>query len=1235
MLHEAETPRDLLFGLLALQNGLIDQDQLVTAFSAPSRAKERTLAEILVESGSIATEGCSLLAAMTELQLRLHGGDTEKSLAAVTVGPSTREKLTALGDADLTASVALVGSHTQLTDATASMPIGTSDATVPTSADKSDNAASISIGTSTSNGLRFRVLRPHAQGGLGAVFVALDDELNREVALKQILDRHADDPSCRTRFLIEAEITGGLEHPGIVPVYGLGHYGNGRPYYAMRFIRGQSLKETIAAVHADEAQKGNSLALRKLLRRFVDVCNAIDYAHGRGVLHRDLKPANVIVGNHGETLVVDWGLAKLLERPETDSPSQERALLPSSSGGSADTRPGSVIGTPAFMSPEQAHGDLDRLGPRSDVYSLGATLYSVLTGTVAFEKGDLATMIQAVQGGDFPPPRQRDPTIDPALEAVCLKAMALKPEDRYGSARALADDVERWMADEPVSAWREPWSRRARRWMRRHRTAMTTVSAAVLVAVAGLASVLAVQARANRELLGKNAELADANRRVQARFELAHDAIRAFQAGVNEDEMLKDAALEGLRNKLLRSAAGFYERLEKLLEGQTDRASRSILAQSFDELGDLIAKIGVRPEALAAHRKALAIRRELAASGVDERTRLDMVQSLLIVGNLAEQTGDLSGARAALDEALGLAEATAAVFASDDTRAMLAKCHTGLGTMQGHQNQTALALESFNRALAMFEALARDNPGVTRFRADVAANEASIGVAQMRTNRFTEALAAFGVARDSFEALAKANPTDTRFQSELARTYGSLGDAQRQIGRPDEALASQLRARSIRETLAKANPAVTSFQSDLANAEATVASIQLDTGRTADALASFGQSLAIHRALAKANPAVIHLQQNEAGALNELSWAQSRIGRSAEALATALQEVKIRETLANANPSIANLQHGLGTSYLNLGQLQYESGDAKAGLGSSRLGLEALEKAARVDPTDHRNRVALAVAHINVGANLSRLDPRGAREAFDRALSLFEELVRENPAVTEHQDGVGMAALNLGQVHQMMRNQKEAHDSFSRAVQAFETLATLNPTITHYQAKLAESLTILASGHREAGRLSEASASVVRARSILERLAELNPNDPELRQVLVPWLQISALIASDAGRYAESAAFYRRLIAILSALPEAVPSLYDLTCARSRLAGLAIHPGSGIAAEEGQAEADRAVATFAKAIRAGYSNLAQCRTDSDLSAIRSRPDFQLLMMDIAFPIRSFATDFAPPMPVRH
>ena len=207
------------------------------------------------------------------------------------------------------------------------------------------------------------------------------------------------------------------------------------------------------------------------------------------MLHRDIKPGNIIVGKHGETLVVDWGLAK------ADGPGRDRrrgdertARAHARPAGRPRPCPASAMGTPAYMSPEQARGDLDRLGPPSDVYSLGATLYCLLTGRPPFEGDDVGAVLRAVQKGDFRPPRSIDPTVDRALEAVCLKAMALKPEDRYPSARALAEDVERWIGRRAgLGPPRVPGSRRAGRWARRHRT-LVAGAAILLVSAAGRAS---------------------------------------------------------------------------------------------------------------------------------------------------------------------------------------------------------------------------------------------------------------------------------------------------------------------------------------------------------------------------------------------------------------------------------------------------------------------------------------------------------------------------------------------------------------------------------------------------------------------------------------------------------------------------------------------------------------------------------------------------------------------------
>ncbi len=328
MPQSTDPSRDLLFGLLALQTGLIDQGALFAAFAAWTRDKARSLAEHLGDDGGLDADGRAAVEAMVAVHVRKHGGDVEKSLAAVPTNRSARARLAALGEPEIEATLARVAPRENgpATDAENNDP---------------DRTSTYSVGSATSDGQRFRILRPHALGGLGAVFVAMDNELHREVALKQILEKHADDPDSRQRFVAEAEITGGLEHPGVVPVYGLGMGADGHPYYAMRFVQGDSLREAITQFHKDEAlnkEPGRrSLELRRLLRRFTDVCNAIDYAHSRGVIHRDLKPANIIVGKHGETLVVDWGLAKAVGR--ADASVGEQILAPSSSG-SSETLPG-------------------------------------------------------------------------------------------------------------------------------------------------------------------------------------------------------------------------------------------------------------------------------------------------------------------------------------------------------------------------------------------------------------------------------------------------------------------------------------------------------------------------------------------------------------------------------------------------------------------------------------------------------------------------------------------------------------------------------------------------------------------------------------------------------------------------------------------------------------------------------------------------------------------------------
>jgi serine/threonine-protein kinase len=508
--------RNLLFCMLALQMDFVSRDAVIGAVNAWVLDKKKPLGQLLVERNILREDTRQLLEALVEKHVELHGGDLEKSLASVGSVPFAIHELQQFVDEPISnlAPTLMPVRHPPSTDETDNGLCSAPSSDGETLTARPPVTAAPAAGSAPSSGPRFRVLRLHAQGGLGQVYLARDEELGREVALKEIQLQYADDPASQARFVLEGEVTGKLEHPGIVPVYGLGRYRDGRPYYAMRFIRGDSLQDVIHRFHeshqAVREPGQRAMDLRLLLRRFVDVCNAIAYAHSRGVLNRDIKPANVMLGQYGETLVLDWGLAKLVGQTDVASSSVGGAavdtLRSTAATACAHTQVGSAMGTPAYMSPEQAAGELNKLGQASDVYSLGATLYSLLTGKPPIEGKDLGLVLERVQKGDFPPPRQIRKDVPVGLEAICLKAMALRPEDRYGSAEALADEVEHWLADEPVQAHREPWLVRTRRWMRRHRTAVTASAAALVVAFLCVSVAAALLTQANGHLVQAKAE---------------------------------------------------------------------------------------------------------------------------------------------------------------------------------------------------------------------------------------------------------------------------------------------------------------------------------------------------------------------------------------------------------------------------------------------------------------------------------------------------------------------------------------------------------------------------------------------------------------------------------------------------------------------------------------------------------------------------------------------------------
>lgn len=334
-------------------------------------------------------------------------------------------------------------------------------------------------------------LREHAQGAIGRVCIALDPELNREVAIKFLQPRYLKDEYHRKRFMIEAEITSRLNHPGVIPIHGIGTTEDGCPFYIMPFVGGVTLQEAINRYHQDQTTYTplkRNLEFRQLLNHLIAICHTMGYAHTRGIVHRDLKPDNILLGPYGEALVVDWGLATPVVRDSQARASGEKTLLPLHEPPSGIGQNDSGAGTPAYMSPELTSGSSE-FRVSSDIYSLGAILYCILCGQSPAESGpsDLKGLREHLIQQRWPTPSALKPYCPQAVEAICLKAMSSEPSDRYPSAMEMAQEIKRYLADERVVAHRESWGASTLRFFRQHRRmaqlSLTSMMLAIVVLV--------------------------------------------------------------------------------------------------------------------------------------------------------------------------------------------------------------------------------------------------------------------------------------------------------------------------------------------------------------------------------------------------------------------------------------------------------------------------------------------------------------------------------------------------------------------------------------------------------------------------------------------------------------------------------------------------------------------------------------------------------------------------------
>jgi serine/threonine protein kinase/predicted negative regulator of RcsB-dependent stress response len=915
-----DTDRNLHFGVLALQLELIDRDAFVGACLNWARRQDTALADILVSQGLLAPDA----RAEVERRLSMHGADVRASLAG-SVDTSARGAFTDTGD-DL--------SHSE----------------APT---QPQGVAGAVIGSPGSDAPRYMMLRLAGTGGIGQVWLARDASLGREVALKELRPDRAD-PGFWGRFVREAQVTGQLEHPAIVPVYDVGRRPqDNQPFYTMRFVRGRTLKDAVALYHERRGRdEAGPLELRELLGAFVQVCNAVGYAHSRGVLHRDLKPHNVALGDFGEVMVLDWGLAKVLSETPAANGKSESGVSPGASGvtpgGAQDpTRADDVLGTPAYMAPEQADCRHDLIDVRTDVYGLGAILYQTLTGSAPFAGGATDAVLDRVR--HEPPPRPRELVgTPPALEAICLKALAKRREDRYPSAQALAQEVQRFLADEPVTAYRDPPTVRLTRWGRRHRTTVTAAAALLLTATVALAvGLVAVKAEKDRTALAEKqarqaleAETAALNRSLKAEQSAGEQRQLALKTvrGVVDDVQarLKDVpAQQELRKALLgRAQVGLTEVARA---ADTAAAIDHATVRVHFELGDIFLEIeeGGSAEAKRQYERAYEMAKQIADANP---ARTDAQRDLSIahdkLGDLSLRLGDSRAALENYEQARTLRQCLpeadqAAGWAQRD----LYVSHNKLGDVYLRLGDAKAARDSYQSALEAAQHLADANETSAQAQRDLSVSHNKLGDAYMELGDTKAARDGYQKALELRQRLADADPASVQAQRDLSIAHNKVGDACLRLRENKAALASYKSCHTILERLAEADKTSARTQRDLSVSDLKLGDVYLQMGNHRGALASYQKALPAARRLADADPTSAQAQRDLSIAYAHRGDVYLDMGNLTAALADYTEALKLRQGLADADKTDARAQRDLCGSYGKLGTVAQQGHDFKAALG--------------------------------------------------------------------------------------------------------------------------------------------------------------------------------------------------------------------------------------------------------------------------------------------------------------
>ena len=733
------------------------------------------------------------------------------------------------------------------------------------------------------------IIREIGRGGMGVVYEARQISLDRRVALKVLPFSAVLDQKHVARFENEARAAAHLHHPNIVPVFSVGCE-RGIHYYSMQYIEGRPLNHAIreiashgkpvstqqatrteagASFHSSgglpesEAERSKfttrlpngSRYFRTVAELGIQAAKALHHAHECGIIHRDVKPSNLLLDLQGNLWVADFGLARCGTDPSL-------------------TSTGGLLGTVRYMSPEQAAGKHALIDHRTDVYSLGISLYEMCTLRDAFPGNDRQLILRQIIQDDPPAPRKLRPSIPTDLETIILKATAKPREQRYGTAQELAEDLRRFVQGKPIRARRATVADRIRKWARRHRSLVRSslILAALAVVILAVATVRIADALRESEFQRRKAEQWYG----QARHVL--DDLAKHHA-----QRLKDyPEMESLRQELLRDSIRYYK---NFIRGVDDESTvRRDLALTWFRLGKLLEEVPSIPDARDAYETARRLLEEQTAECPgDAEVQADLALCRNNLAYLFNESGNPSEARAGYQAAIAIQQRLAEGFPEVDRfRFELALTMGNLGALDRAEGRWTEARQSYRLALELCEELVTGNPTDPKYRRHLAMAHNDLGIVLSRLAP-AEAERSYREALAVLEGLIDSCPDEREYYADLALCYSNLGALKKHLGQLAESQALYHQAIESYETLLQSVSVPRRYQCELATAHSNLGAVHIEANQYDDASRAFRNARDLLESLLRQVPECLYYRSLLGGVANNHATALARLGKQEEA----------------------------------------------------------------------------------------------------------------------------------------------------------------------------------------------------------------------------------------------------------------------------------------------------------------------------------------------------------------